>query len=179
MDEQLDPQPEDPRDVLWEEAFRIYYDTYFEQLICERLLSKWSVVDLVSRLLVAVTASGSAITAWAVWTLAGFSWVWAALAGISALLSVVHSVLNVPSRLKELTESRTAYLLARADAERMRLSMRLDPQFNVTTLAEDLSRLRRTYNEADAKQGFDVFRTRGLEVEAQKEVNAIMANEVQ
>jgi hypothetical protein len=39
--------------------------------------------------------------------------------------------------------------------------------------------LRRTYNEADTKQAVDVFRTRKLEVEAQTELDAIIASEVQ
>lgn len=177
MPENIDP--EDPRDILWNESFRIFYDSYYEQILCEKLLRKWYMVDLLARILVALTASGSAIAAWAVWTINGFNWIWAVIAGISALLSVFHSVLNVPSRLKELSELRASYLMARADVQRLRFLMRLKPDFPVDSFAEDLTRVRRTYNEVDSKQVVDVFRTRSMEKHAQEELNAIIADEVE
>ena len=62
----------DPRDALWNESFRIFYDSFYEQLLAEKLLRKWYWTDLWSRLLVAITTSGSAIAVWAVWTFDGF-----------------------------------------------------------------------------------------------------------
>ena len=169
----------DPRDILWEESFRVFYDAYYEQLLAEKLLRKWHWADLWSRLLVAVTASGSAIAAWAVWGLAGFNIVWAVVAGVAALFSVVHSVLNVSSRLKELSESRAAFLLIRTGAEAIRRRMRMNPKFTVAKFTTAIERLGKMYAEAESKLAVDVFRTRRLEFRVQDEVDSLIATELQ
>ena len=169
----------DPRDILWDESFRLFYDAYYEQLRAEKLLRKWYWTDLWSRLVVAVSASGSAIAAWAVWGMAGFNIVWAVVAGVAALLSVIHTVLNVSNRLKELSESRAAFLLIRTDSESLRRRMRLNPTFPVTKYTASVERLGRMYAEAESNLPVDLFRTRRLENRVQEELNALIASEIQ
>lgn len=169
----------DPRDILWEVSYRIFYDSYYEQLLAERLLRKWYWADLWARLLVALTASGSAIAAWAVWGLAGFNLVWAVIAGIAALLSVVHSVLNVSIRLKELSENRASFLLIRTDTEALRRRIRLNPEFPLQKYTAEVERLGKMYADAESKLTVDVFRSRRLENSVQEQLNSLIADELQ
>jgi hypothetical protein len=172
-------QPDDPHEILWEESYTIFYDSYYEQLLAEKLLRSWYWVDVWSRLLVAVTASGSAIAAWAVWGQSGLNVVWAVVAGVAALVSVVHSVLNVSNRLKEVSETRAAFLLIRTDTEALRRRMRLNPDFPLNRYATEIERLGKMYADAESKLTVDVFRSRALENAVQVELNALIRDELQ
>lgn len=52
----------DPRDVLWEESFNTYYDAYYEERLAESILVSWLRVEMITKLLVAFTATGSAVS---------------------------------------------------------------------------------------------------------------------
>ena len=55
----------DARDEVWNAAYDTYYSTYFEEMVCDVLLDRWQWLDEVTKVLVALTATGSAVTGWA------------------------------------------------------------------------------------------------------------------
>ncbi len=81
----------DPRDELWRAAFDTYYDSYYEELLADRLINVWRRVDEVTRILAALTASTSAVTGWALWAQQYSRNVWAVLAGFAAVLTILHA----------------------------------------------------------------------------------------
>jgi hypothetical protein len=174
------PDPSVQRDILWKESFRIFYDSYFEQLLAEHLLSRWYWVDLVSRWLVAITASGSAIAAWAVWAKEGFTIAWAIIAAVASLLSLSHSVLNVGSRMKELVEDRASFMILRTSAASLRRRMRLSPNFDVDKATAEIDQLSKIFSDAESKVNIqDIWRRRKLELRVQEQLNVLVQEELQ
>jgi len=90
----------DARDELWTATFDTYYDAYYEELLAAALVRRWQRVDAFTKVLVALTASGSAVAGWTLWSQPGFKTSWTFIAGIAALLSILHSTLNVADRVK-------------------------------------------------------------------------------
>lgn len=58
----------DQRDEIWTAAFYTYYDAYYEEICADRLTNRWQKLDEMTKVLVAFTASTSAVTGWALWT---------------------------------------------------------------------------------------------------------------
>ncbi|MGL6075705.1 MAG: hypothetical protein ACRC8S_16235 [Fimbriiglobus sp.] len=168
------------RNLLWRESFRLLYDSYYEQLLAEQLLARWYWVDLISRWLVAVTASGSAIAAWAVWAKEGFTIVWAIVAALSSLLSISHSVLNVGNRLKELVEDRSVFMGIRTSASSIRRKMRLNPKFDIEKMTMEVDQLSKMFSDAESKVNIqDIWRRRELEKRVQVQLNLTLKEELE
>ena len=92
---------EDAINTLYNKVFDTYYDCHFEEIIADKLVYRWQFFDQMSKLLVALTTSGSAVAGWALWSQPGLRPIWAVLAGSAGVLSIVHAVLAVSSTLKE------------------------------------------------------------------------------
>ncbi len=58
----------DPRDQLWKVAFYTYYQAYYVEMLISALIDRWQIVDETTKVLVALTASGSVVSGWVLWT---------------------------------------------------------------------------------------------------------------
>lgn len=121
---------EDPRDELWNAAFRAYYDSYYEELVAAAMISRWEPLDDLTKVLVALTASGSAVTGWVLWQHPGFRTAWAVLAGCAAVLSILSGALRVSSRVKDWGDVWRKLAPVRVDFEALRDRMRVNSNFN-------------------------------------------------
>lgn len=138
----------DPRDELWEATFKTYYDAYYIELLEDALIARWQVVDEVTKVLVALTAGGSAVSGWALWTQPHFKTIWAILAGIAALLAIVHSALAVPGRISDHAEAKRRFASLRIGLETFCYRMRVAPEFPVPEFMEELAQHRRVFSDA-------------------------------
>ncbi len=123
--------PGDPRAKLWQATFETYYDSYFQELSANRLLERWERFDDATKVLVALTASGSAIAGWTLWNEPGLKYVWATLAGSAAVMSVVHAALKVPERLARHFDSKSEFSGLRIALETFRHQMQIFPDYSV------------------------------------------------
>ncbi len=57
----------DQRDILWSSTYETYYDTYYAEILLEALIKKWMKLDVTTKIIVSITASGSAIVGWSLW----------------------------------------------------------------------------------------------------------------
>jgi hypothetical protein len=169
----------DSRDELWKAIWRAYYDAYFGELLSSKLISRWQIADDVSKVLVALTASSSAVAGWALWQRPEFKDIWTALASFSALLAIVHVALSVPRRVKDWGESWNAFLSLRIDLETLRERIRLDPDFDVRILTDELLTCRKRYSEAKAREPHDFLLSPALEKKTQDELNIRLDNDIQ
>jgi len=116
--------------ALWRKVFKLTFDAWYAEMLLAAWLGTWLHVDSFVALGTAVTASGSAIAGWALWNESGWREVWVALAGATALASIVHTKLGIGSRLDALQRSRSDFLDVRSDAktllDRMDLGMPTD-----------------------------------------------------
>lgn len=161
----------DPREELWQVSFETYYDAYFQEMVADGLINRWQRVDEATKLLVALTASGSAVSGWALWTEPHFRVMWAVLAGLAAVLSIGHATLSVPARLKDQTELKRRFAGIRTDLETFRYAMRVNPDFSVPNLSGEFADLRRRYSDAIQLLKNDILETQRFDNAVQDKLN--------
>ena len=166
------------RDQLWEKAFESYYDTYYEEVLAGAILRRWIWVDTATKVLVAVTASSSAVAGWAMWSQPGPKELWLFLAGTAALLSIIHASLGVAERVKNWDDIARSFFDVRVQLENFRNRMCVNPEFSVETYLCRLEDLRRLYAETVGRAPDDILQTSALERTCQTNVNARLAGEI-
>lgn len=57
----------DPRDKLWEATYKTYFESFNMEIAAQNLIDRWQIVDELTKVLVALTASGSAVAGWTMW----------------------------------------------------------------------------------------------------------------
>jgi hypothetical protein len=172
------PAVEQSRESLWEAAFETYYDAFFEELTADALMTRWGYVDDVTKSLVALTAVGSAVSGWTLWAQPGYRALWLVLSGVAAVLSIVHSALGIPGRLKMQAESKTRIAGLRTDLETFRYRMRVNPEFDVGPFTEQFIEYRRQYSEHVKLLPNDILRSKSLEKRTQAALNLRLKNEI-
>jgi hypothetical protein len=88
-------------DALRKVVFRVFYDTYLQELYADELLNFWNRVNAVITALVAVTATGSAIAGWALWSTAGGKITWVFVSGTAAVAALLSQVFATPKNYRE------------------------------------------------------------------------------
>ncbi len=80
------------REEVWSSAWNAYYDAYYYEIMISSLGQRWELLDTISKVLIALTASGSAIAGWELWGKDGYKVIWLALAGghLCCPLSMLH-----------------------------------------------------------------------------------------
>lgn len=168
----------DPRDTIWEKSFSTYYDCYFEEIVSERLVYRWGMLDDVTKVLVAITASGSVISGWALWNDPSFKIVWISLAGLGAFLSVIHATLNVQSKVKEWENLKKDFTGLRIKIETSRHKMEINPQFDINEYTKQYEEQRSKYSELMKRIGGDITRTTKFQTKAQNDLNLKLADQI-
>lgn len=120
----------DERDIIWGKIFDVFYDSFYYEMLSDKIIGKWLKIDEITKILVATTTSGSAIAGWTLWNQEGWQYIWIFLAGLSALLSVVHATLNVTQRIKEWTENKRSFSSLRIECETNRGEMSMNSKFD-------------------------------------------------
>jgi len=161
----------DPRSLLRRECWKAYYSAYFSQLLADLATDRWQKLDQVSKVLVALFSTGSAVAGWSFWASNTGKAVWSVFAGIAVVLSIVQSALGVSERLKTMLESRTRMLRLRLQLETLYSAMRMNPEFDVVETKEKLEALQHEYVEAAAQVPKDWIYTSRDEVNVQETLN--------
>lgn len=168
----------DKRDKLWDKSFETYYDCYFEEMAAENLVRKWLLLDDVTKVLVAITASGSAVSGWALWNNDEFKLVWIILAGLGAFLSILHASLNVQSRVKEWEELKKLFTVLRIKIETFRHNMEMDPDFCIEAFTNDYDKHRATYSTLMERLRGDIARTKRFEENIQVKLDLKISDQI-
>ncbi|HXY79686.1 MAG TPA: hypothetical protein VEI08_03525 [Candidatus Bathyarchaeia archaeon] len=169
----------DQRDEIWNAAFDTYYDAFYEEICADKLINRWQKLDETSKVLVALTASTSAVAGWALWTEPHFKPLWSGIAGIAALLTILHASLSVSGRIKDQAEIKRLFASLRIDLETFRYRMRFDPSFSIPDFTKEFSAYRDRYSSNMQLLRNDVARTKGLQERSQAQVDEILAPEIQ
>lgn len=167
------------RDKIWEKSFITYYDCYFEEMISESLVYRWGVLDDVTKVLVALTASSSVVAGWALWNVDGFKSVWLILAGLAAFLSILHASLNVQSKVKEWEGLKKEFTGLRIDIETFRHKMEINPEFDVEKFTKEFESQRSTFSNLMKRLNGDIARTKGFELKTQNKLNVRLSDQIQ
>jgi len=139
----------DAREALRQQCWKAYYSAYYSQLLADLVAGRWQKVDQVSKLLIALFTTGSAIAGWSLWTNAGPGKViWLIGAGIAAVLSIVQTSLGVSDRLKTMLESRARMLRITLELEALYNKIDVNPTVDVAKATEKFETIQKEYVEA-------------------------------
>ena len=148
-----------PAEQLWENVHDSYYWAYFNELISELLERRWHMLQYSTAILVGMTASGSAVAGWSLWSDAGWKETWMLLAGTAALASIVHGALVVPTKLAHHARIRGEFSALRIQLEtlRTRLQGRYAPE-----MEEEYEKLRSRVLEIEPQAGTGLLASESL-----------------
>ena len=169
---------QDGRDEIWNASFNTLYTAYFQELLADTVVARWQWLDETTKVLVAATASGSAVSGWALWSNAGFKYVWLGIAGVSALLAIIHTALAVPNRIKDHGDLRRSFAGLCNELETFRYRMQIDTQFSVQEFTKEFVELRRRFGEATQHLRNDILVTRRLLRNCQAQLNERLADQI-
>lgn len=138
---------EGQRDELWAEWWKLYYHCYYEELALEYKIVRWEAFDEWGRLLIAGTATSSAIASWGVWEWPYVSWVWVIAGHVAAAVALVHVNFGLKGKLEKGVKALRDYKWLRLELETFRLRMSCDWGFSPEPIREELIGLRRRFGE--------------------------------
>lgn len=153
----------DPRDRLWEVTYKTYYASFNMEIASQNLIDKWQIVDELTKVLVALTASGSTVSGWTMWNNPNFKFLWLTIAGVGAILAILHSALSVPNRLKHWGEVKQLFAGLRVELETFMYRMTINPEFPIDEFTNEFNIYRKQYAEGIQKQMNDILWTKRLE----------------
>ena len=157
---------------LWNAAHDVHYRCYFEELCAEFLVSRWRLIDSVSKFLTAATASTSAIAAWTIWLTSTTTEVsWAIISGIAALLALIHSSLGITERIKEDTLVFATFQQLRLDLETFQLKMKIREYDKLSQCKSDYLDIRAKFGKCHALKRPDFILTQKHEADIQEQLN--------
>lgn len=169
----------DPRDQIWETCFKTYYECYFEEMVADHLLYRWCLLDDVNKWLIAITASGSAVSGWVLWSDPSFKSIWIILASISAFLAITHSALGVQQRIKNWEASKKSFVNLRIEFGWLRQDMSMNPDFDIENVRRRMESLRNQYGEEMSRLSPDTLRNRRLENRVQDKLNQTISDQLE
>jgi hypothetical protein len=156
----------------------MYYQSYFQEILSDALLTRWQRFDDFTKLIIAFTASSSAITGLIVYFSNGsnlnITWLWPLLSGIAALFAIFHKELAVPYRLRDHGENMRAFSSLRLDLETFRFLMQIDPEFSISEFTKNFEGFRKRYSEEYRRLRVDSFVTKGLKETCQDDLNQLI-----
>ncbi len=165
------------KDQLWQISSETFYRCCYTELVVRRLSRKWLIIDELARVMITLTAAGSAVSGWTLWNNPQFKILWSIIAGFSAVLAILHSSLKVSERLKELNNTQQYFTGLGIDLETFRYKMKLNPNFSTEEFNQDFLTLRKRYSEGSQRAPDDILLTKRLKNNVQLELNNLLRNE--
>ena len=93
---------EPERSKYWRDAFFFFTQAYYYELLASLLSRRWEKWGSWISFVIAITASGSAISGWAVWHQNRLGTIaWAVFVGMASLLSIAQDKLNVQAHINK------------------------------------------------------------------------------
>ena len=84
------------RDELWNSTYETYYDTFYEEIAADYLIIRWMKINDITNILIALTASGSLVSGWLLWSTPAGKTLWGIVAGVAAILAIINKSGSLP-----------------------------------------------------------------------------------
>jgi len=159
-------------DELWTSVHTDHYACCYEEAVADYLVSRWRLLDTITKFLTALTTSGSTVAAWSVWssTTTGNA-SWAIMSGVAAVIALVHMSLGISDRIKEDTLIFSTFLQLRFDLEIFKKKMRLRQNETLTAYLNDYLDITSKFGKAYSLKRPDFFLTLNREKIIQADIN--------
>ena len=159
------------RDQLWRVSFETFYRVYYAESLTNSLIKLWQRWDEVAKFLIAITATTSVISGWALWNQPGLKIVWSIIAGLGAIFAILHTNLKVPDRLTDLINAVQYLKGLRINLETFRYKMEVDPNFPIEQFNNEFLGYREQYSEGLKRLKNDILLTKRRRTKVQEELN--------
>jgi uncharacterized membrane protein len=159
------------RDQLWNASWETYYDAYFYEIALSKVVDRWKLFDVITKIIVAITATGSAVAGWSLWSQGTSKEVWAFIAGTAAVLSIIHAVVQAQSILETNADLRASFSANRVSLESFRQQLAIFPDFAVKKMIIDYKSHRNIYEGLVSKFSGDILLSKKLRLASQEELN--------
>lgn len=107
----------------WPVRYKTFYDAYYQEILAAAVIERWQRIDLMTNLLVALTASGSAFSGLALWNTPAGKPLWGVFATTATLASIFHGVARVAVHLQQQGEARRDFSLLRGNLQNVLYKM--------------------------------------------------------
>ena len=165
----------DPRDAIWNETHDLLYNAGYLDEIYRGLLARWTWLDSITRISVAMASAGSALTGFVFWKNADYTFLWPLFTSISALLAILSKQLNVVERVQHYALAAADVATLAIDIGSMIVRMKINPRFSVVDFEEELLGFRKRYRLEIRKFQYDLLLTERLRTRAQSRLNMAKA----
>jgi len=165
---------------FWNDTFELLYKAALQELSSKKLSNKWHYIDTTTSIFVTATASGSAIAGWALWSSDHGKAIWITIASLSSVLSLLHSTLQVPSKMKIQDEVRNTFSVLRLDIEQFRQNIRKQVRAGQVPVdaQQSLEQLFNRYTESMKKVPDSITVTKKLLRNVQAELNVALSADI-
>lgn len=150
-----------------------YYEAYYQELMCDFLGSRWSTIDVVTSFVVAITASGSAVTGLAFWSTPGGKAYWAAIAIASSVIALAHGILHVAEKVKVWGDLRRTFIELRVKLETLIQDLSIEHSFE--NQKKQYTALREQYERLASGAPSDLIATNGARAKVQDSLDKLLA----
>jgi hypothetical protein len=151
--------------VYWEPSYKLLSESLIQELASEALTARWEKIDFFASFLVAATATGSAVGAWALWSTQSGKVVWGIIAGTASVASIVHTTLKVPGRIKDQEELHRLFQQERLAINKFRSDLEIGV-ISMHDATAEYERLQKEYQQIMAKTKTCIAYTTGLRRQA-------------
>ena len=162
----------DPHDAIWAETHDLLYNTTYTAELEKSLLARWTWLDNITKIAVAISSGGAALAGLVFWKNADYTFLWPVFTSASALLAIVSRQLAVAEKIRRHATSAANLTALTLDVGTMIVRMKINAEFSVNEFEKKLLALRDKYGIEARKLHYDVLLTEGLRVGTQEKLDA-------
>src|SRR5471030_2852832 len=139
--------PPDPRDAIWNETQALLYNISYTEEIQEALLARWTWVDSVTKIAVAISSGSAALAGLVFWKNTDYTFLWPLFTSASALLAIVSKQLSVAENIKDHATAAVGLSTLTVDIGTFVVRMKVNSDFSVTEFEQALMAFRDKYRK--------------------------------
>ena len=164
----------DPRDAIWDEAHDLLYNIRYTAGIERALLARWTWLDSITKIAVAVSSGGGALAGLVFWKNSDYTFLWPVFTSASALLAIVSRQLSVAEKVNNHATAATGLTLLAVNVESLVVRMKVNPSFSISEFEKKLLGARDKYGSEYSKLQHDLLLTEKIRVNVQDKLNKSM-----
>jgi hypothetical protein len=166
----------DPRDAIWNETHTLLYYTSYAEGIEKALLARWTWVDSISKIAVAISSGSAALTGLVFWKNNDYTFLWPLFTSASTLLAIVSRQLSVADKLKGHATSAAGLSALGISIGSLIVRMKINSEFPVAEFEKKLLGFRDKYSVEYGRLLHDLLLTEALRVKVQQNLNAVLSS---
>lgn len=165
----------DPRDAIWNETYALLYNPSYSEELELALLGRWTWLDSISKIAVAVASAGSALAGLVFWENSHYTFLWPLFTSASALLAIISKQLSVAEKLRSHATAVTELSALMIDINALIIRMKVNSEFPVADFEKKLLGLHGRYRIETGDSPYDFLLTARLRAKIQGKIDAMFS----